>query len=130
VTADADAVASAAAHAHFGQGSPARVRYARAVGLLRADTDGLGVLADRCEALAGALSSSVAPSVPPLSGQATSAAVNRVHSNVGATATALAARTDMTAAKLTAAAAAYTHQDTSSASDLDAAAESVQVVEV
>ena len=122
---------AACAHAHFFvQGSPVPVRYARSVGLLRADTDGLGALAGLCEVLACTLTSIVTPSGPSLSGQATSAAVNSVHTDVGATLAALAGRMDMTAAKLTAAAAAYTDQDASSASDLAAAAESARVVKV
>jgi hypothetical protein len=97
------------------------------VGLLRVDVNGLGVLAGNCEALAGELDGVVAPTATGSSYQATSAAANAVYGDVGVAGAALVARMRATAAKLTAASAAYASQDAGSAGDIEAAAESVEV---
>jgi hypothetical protein len=97
------------------------------VGLLRVDANGLGVLASKCESLAGELNGIVAPGGVGPTCQATSAAVNAVHADIGSTSAALVARMQATVAKLSAAGTAYGSQDGSSAIDLETAGESVEV---
>jgi Excreted virulence factor EspC, type VII ESX diderm len=101
--------------------------YIRSVGLLRVDASGLGVLAGRCESLASQLGGVAAPAPPGPSCQATSAAVDVLHTAVVMTNQALVGRMQATAAKLTVAGAAYSCRDSSSAADLHAVAETVTV---
>ncbi|GBE66402.1 hypothetical protein MFM001_28640 [Mycobacterium sp. MFM001] len=101
--------------------------YSRYVRSLRVHPAGLGALADHCEALAERLTS-VTPPASGGAGGTIAAAVNAVHTDIDTASAALVARMQMTAAKLSAASAAYAGQDAGSASDLDRAAEFLPAV--
>lgn len=86
---------------------------------LRVTSDGLRALADRCETLAGKLTSTTAPASATAFNQASAAAVGTCDGRIAAAGAALAAWMSATAGTLTAAGSAYERQDTESAGNLD-----------
>ncbi|MBV8180954.1 MAG: hypothetical protein JO045_19585 [Mycobacterium sp.] len=91
---------------------------------LRAATEELRIAASGWHALAGELSAA-GPAVPGLSFQPSAAAVTAIHAGVAAAGEALTARIQITAVKTTAAATAYTENETTSAVLLDVLSESL-----
>jgi hypothetical protein len=91
---------------------------------LRVATDELFAAASRWHGLSADLSA-VAPSGSGLSCQASAAAVNAVHASAAAAGAAFAARTQVTALKITAASLAYLSTEANSADVMDAITESL-----
>jgi hypothetical protein len=86
---------------------------------LRVTSEGLRALADRCETLAGELTSTTPPASATTFNQASAAAVGTCDGRIAAAGAALAVWMSTTAGTLTTAASAYERQDTESAGELD-----------